>query len=96
MGTFSDFDATSEYHVQTVCNSTISGLQYNGSTIEFNVTGEKGNTGFCRICIPTALMNGTYKIFANGTFVSHTLLSSLNDELVYLYFTYNLPSQEYQ
>jgi parallel beta-helix repeat protein len=94
MGMFSDFNVTPEYSVQTVCNSTISGLQYNGTTIEFNVSSEKGNFGFCRICIPTALMNGTYGIFANGTLVLHTLLPSSKNALVYLYFTYNLPTQE--
>ena len=58
MGTFSDFNATSELHVQTICNSTIFDLLFNDTAIIFDVSGENGTTGFCRICIPTALMNG--------------------------------------
>lgn len=48
-GMFSDFSATSEHHVQTICNSTISGFQFNGTAILFNVTGEDGTTGFCSV-----------------------------------------------
>ena len=94
MGMFSDFDATAEYTVQTVCNSTISDFQFNGTAISFNVSGENGTIGFCRICIPTTLMNGTYKVFVNGTEVPHTLLLCSNSTHSYLYFTYNHSTQE--
>jgi len=57
MGPFSDFNATSRYQVQTVCNSTISDFQFNGTAISFNVCGDNDTSGFCRICIPTTLMN---------------------------------------
>jgi parallel beta-helix repeat protein len=67
MGMFSDFNVTSEHHVQTICNSTISDFKFNGTSICFNVTGETDTTGFCRICIPRALMNETYQVFVNGT-----------------------------
>jgi parallel beta-helix repeat protein len=94
MGLFSDFNATSEYHVQTICNSSISDFQFNATAISFNVSGENGTTGFCRICIPTALMNDTYKVFVNGTEVSYTLLPCSNSTHSYLYFTYNHSEQE--
>jgi len=94
MGMFADFNATSEYHVQTICNSSISDFQFDGTAICFNVTGENGTTGFCRICIPTALMNVTYKVYVNGTEVPHTLLPCSNSTHSYLYFTYNLSIQE--
>jgi parallel beta-helix repeat protein len=94
MGMFSDFKATSEYHVQTICNSSISNFQFNGTTISFNVSGGDGTIGFCRILIPTALMNATYKVFVNGTEVAHTLLPCSNSTHSYLYFTYNLSTQE--
>jgi len=94
MGMFSDFDATSEYHVQTICNSTISDFQFNGTAICFNVIGEDETVGFCRICILTVLMNDTYKIFVNGTEVLHTLLPCSNSTHNYLYFTYNHSTQE--
>jgi len=94
MGMFSDFKATSEYHVQTICNSTISDFQYNGTAISFNVTGETDTTGFCRICIPRALMNETYQVFVNCTEVQCNLLPCSNTTHSYLYFTYNHSTQE--
>lgn len=94
MGLFSDFNATSEQHVQTISNSTISNFQFNGTAISFNVYGENDTTGFCRICIPTALMNETYKVFVNGTEVSYDLLPISNSTHSYLYFTYNHATQE--
>ncbi len=94
MGMFSDFNTTLEYHVQTICNSTISDFQFNGTAICFNVSGENGTVGFCRICIPTALMNDTYKVFVNGTEVPYTLLPCSNNTHSYLYFTYNHSTRE--
>jgi len=94
MGMFSDFNATSEHHVQTICNSTISDFQFNGTTISFNVSGENSTTGFCRICIPTALMNDSYKVFVNGTEVSYNLLPCSNETYSYIYFNYTHSTQE--
>jgi len=94
MGSFSDFNVTSEYLFQTVCNSSISDFQFNGTAIRLNVSSENGTTGFCRICIPTALMNATYKVFVNGIEVPHTLLPCSNSTHSYLYFTYNHSTQE--
>ena len=94
MGMFSDFNAASEYCVQTICNSSISDFQFNGTAICFNVTGENGTNGFCRICIPRALMNETHKVFVNGTEVSYSLLPCSNSTQSYLYFTYNHSTQE--
>ena len=94
MGIFSDFKATSEHHVQTICNSSISDFQFNGTAISFNVSGENDTPGFCRIRVPTALVNGTYKVFVNGTEVPHTLLPCSNSTHSYLYFTYNQSTQE--
>ena len=93
MGMFSDFNATSEHHVQTICNSTITDFQFNGTAIGFHISGENDTTGFCRICIPTALMNTTYKVFVNGTEVSHNLLPCSNETYSYLYFNYTHSTQ---
>jgi parallel beta-helix repeat protein len=93
MGMFSDF-VTSEYHVQTICNSTISDFRFNGTAICFNVTGESGTVGFCRICIPTALMNALFKVYVNGTEISYNLLSCSNETYSYIYFTYTHSTQE--
>jgi len=94
MGMFSDFKATSEHHVQTICNSSISDFQFNGTAISFNVTGETDTIGFCRICVPRALMNETYQVFVNGTEVQCNLLPCSNTTHSYLYLTYNLSTQE--
>ncbi|MDH5779425.1 MAG: right-handed parallel beta-helix repeat-containing protein, partial [Candidatus Bathyarchaeota archaeon] len=94
MGMFSSFKATSDQSIQTVCNSTISEFQFNGTAICFSVTGEDGTTGFCRTCIPSALMNDTYRVFVNGTEVPHSLLPCSNITHSYLYFTYPHSTQE--
>jgi len=94
MGMFSDFNVSSEYHIQTICNSSISDFQFKDNAIKFNVSGEHGTPGFCRICIPIALVNGTYKVFVNGKEVSYTLLACSNSTHSYLYFAYNHSTQE--
>lgn len=95
MGTFSDFPVTSEektYHVTTICNSTISAFQFDqtNKVIRFNVTGENGTLGFCRISIPKTLMNYTsYTILVDGD--EPTLQKELpcsNSTHEYLYFAY--------
>jgi hypothetical protein len=94
MGTFNSFSVSSEQSVETICNSTISGFTFNGTAISFNVSGDPGTTGFCRICIPTALMNESYKVFVNGTEVAYTLLPFSNSTHTYLYFSYSHSTQQ--
>jgi hypothetical protein len=89
MGMFSDFNAISQYHVQAVCNSTISDFQFNGTAISFNASSENGTTGFCRISLPTAFINGTLTVSVNGAEVLYTLLPESNNTQSYLYFTYH-------
>lgn len=88
MGLFSDFTATPENHVQTICNSIISSFQFNGTAVIFNVSGEDGTTGFCRICIPKALMNSPFTVLVDGMPIPYTLLPCSNSTHSYLYFTY--------
>ncbi|NWG11754.1 hypothetical protein HXY33_08445, partial [Candidatus Bathyarchaeota archaeon] len=94
MGSFSDFNATSEQHVQIICNSSITDFQFNGTIISFYVSGENDTAGFCRICIPTSLMNGIYRVFVNGTEVSYNLLACSNSTHTYLYFIYTHSTKE--
>ena len=94
MGTFFDFNATSRYHVQTICNSTIAHFRFNDTAISFDVTGKNGTVGFCRIRIPRALLNDTYRVFVNGMEVQHTLLPHSNSTYNYLYFNYIHSTQE--
>jgi parallel beta-helix repeat protein len=89
MGMFSDFIATSEYRVQTICNSTITDFQFNGTTIRLNTSGQNGTFGFFRICIPKALMNDIY-MFVDGGEVIPTLLPCSDSNNSYLYFNYML------
>ena len=89
MGMFNSFNVTSQYSVETVCNSTISDFQFNGTALLFNVNGENGTTGFCRVSFPTTLINGTLTVFVNQTEVPYTLLPESNSTESYLYFTYS-------
>src|SRR5271157_658692 len=93
MGMFNSFNATSQCSVETICNSTISDFQFNGTAISFNASGENGTTGFCRICFPTALINETFTVFVNGTKVPYSLLPETNSTNSYLYFTYSHSTQ---
>ena len=94
MGPISDFDATLEHHVQIISNSTISDFQFNGTAVSFNVSEEDGTIGFCRMCIPTAMMNATYRVFVNSTEVAYTLLLCSDADFSYLYFNYTHSTQE--
>jgi len=58
------------------------------------VTGEDGTRGFCRICVPTTLMDYPYKVFVNDKEVPHTLLPCSNSTYSYLYFTYSHSTQQ--
>jgi len=96
MEMFSDFTVTFEgtnYHVTTICNSTLSNFQFNAlqKMISFNVIGADGTVGFCRITIPNLLIQQLWKgnytvlvdekqpiMFKNWTDGTNT----------YLYFTY--------
>jgi parallel beta-helix repeat protein len=103
MGTFSDFTITWDeqlHHVTTICNSTISDFNfndaYNGSmkALIFNVTGENETTGFCRIRIPTTLINNAFTVYVDGVNTTYTLLLRSNATHSYLYFTYEHSTKE--
>jgi parallel beta-helix repeat protein len=93
MGMFSDFNATLEHHIQIVCNSSLSNFGFNGTVIVFDVAGKDNTAGFCRICIPTDLINETYRIFVNRTEVQYNTLSCSNTTHKYLYFNYAHPRE---
>jgi parallel beta-helix repeat protein len=94
MGMFSDFNVVPEHPIQTICNSSISDFQFTDASIYFNATGENGTSGFCRIRIPLALMNGSYRVFVGGTEVPYNLLSCSNETHTCLYFNYTHSTQE--
>jgi len=97
MGTFSILNVAFEsetYHVTTICNSTISGFRFEvgaetgSKIIRFNVTGNVGTVGFCRVSIPTGLMNYPNIVLFDTAEIFPTLLDVSNNEDVCLYFTY--------
>jgi len=98
MGTFSILNVAFEsetHHVTTICNSTISGFRFEIGTetgskiIRFNVTGEVGTVGFCRVSIPTKLMDYPNIVLFDTEEIFPTLLDVSNSVSICLYFTYN-------
>jgi hypothetical protein len=94
MGAFSDFSVVEGVDVQVVSNSTVSDFEFNGTAILFNVSGANGTTGFCNVCVPTTLLNGTLSVFVNGTQVQYSLLPISNSSISYLYFTYGHSTEQ--
>jgi len=97
MGAFSEFNVAQEngtYRLDIISNSTISnfrvetGRETGNKVITFNVNGEAGTAGFCRLMIPTPLMNYPYTVVVNQGQVNMSLLSSSNVTNAFLYFTY--------
>jgi parallel beta-helix repeat protein len=97
MGKFSDFSVTwkdKTHHITTICNSTISNLEFEigretgNKIISFQVTGKDGTIGFCRVMIPTELMNYSYIVLIDEEEIIPALLDVSNKTHVYLYFVY--------
>lgn len=88
MGIFSNFNVVPDQHITTISNSTISDFQFNGTAIIFKVAGVEGTNGFCRIRIPTALLNTSYRVLLNDTEIPCTLLPCSDANYSYLYFSY--------
>jgi parallel beta-helix repeat protein len=98
MGTFYGPWTYRNSQVDVISNSTVSNFWFtldalwgDGtvlSDVSFDVTGDTGTTGFCRVHIPFDLFNGTYRVLVNGTEVPYTLLQCSNITDSYLYFTY--------
>jgi parallel beta-helix repeat protein len=103
MGMFSSFNTSYGYAVDFVSNSSISNFSFNLSSMEvyppeailaFNVSGEAGTEGFLRVCIPTALINGSYVVKFNGEAITNTTypqvreLPCSSETYEYLYINY--------
>jgi len=101
VGSFSDFSITlnAEYHVTVICNSIVSNFRFKtgeetgNRIVSFNATGEEGTVGFCRIKIPTALMNYPFVVLVGNEEIIPTLLGASSAEYSHLYFTYLHSSQ---
>jgi hypothetical protein len=93
MGPFTDFPVSLEentYHVTTICNSTISDFNFDlpSKVISFNATGYEGTVGFCRIMIPTILLEGPYEVLVDNLLIPYSVLPCSNSTHAFLYFTY--------
>jgi len=96
IGMFTNFTVqwrSQNYFVSTISNSTISNFNFDESQkkISFNVSGQNGATGFCRIAMLTTFVedlwqgNFTVLIDSNTTkYIKYWASSSYN----YIYFTY--------
>jgi parallel beta-helix repeat protein len=88
-------------NVTLISNSTVSSFaapiwdeHSKAIFLKFNVSGEEGSAGFCRLSFPTAMMNGTYHVSLNGTEIPYTLLPCSDANTSYLHFAYTHSTQE--
>ena len=85
------------YNVDVVSNSTVSDFHFNpdeGAFLRFNVTGDEGTAGFCRVTIPKSLLRADDRwtiTVGDQTIQNYTELEDEN--FTYLYFTYNHSTQ---
>jgi parallel beta-helix repeat protein len=97
MAPYGTFDAGTwneiAYSVDVVSNSTVSGFHFNpqeGPFLKFNVTGQEGTVGFCRIAIPKSLLwaeDRQWIVFVGGVPITNYTTTS-DQNCTYLYFTY--------
>ena len=103
IGMFHSFNTSYGYAVSFISNSSISGFSFNLSNIDiyppeailaFNVSGDSDTDGFLRVCIPKALINGSYVAKFNGEVITNTTypqvreLPCSNETHVYFYINY--------
>jgi parallel beta-helix repeat protein len=97
MGMFNGFQVTSEgmnYGVSVIGNETVSRLTFQvgpetgNGIIQIELTNNSGNAGFCRLTVPTALMQTPYIVLDVSGEIQYTTLNGSNLLNAYLYFTY--------
>jgi len=81
-----------QYNVYVVSNSTASHFSFNpkeGALLRFDIEGEDGTTGFCRVTIPKDLLTAedSWTVLVDGASVTPTIDEDASN--TYLYFTYN-------
>lgn len=86
-------------YVDIVSNSTISNFHANAqeASVQFTVTGKNETSGFCRVCIPKALVFSDYSVrIDNGSaeIFSQNLALYDNSTHRWLYFAYKNPTHE--
>jgi parallel beta-helix repeat protein len=97
MGAFYDLHVvlnSQTYDVNLISNSSVSGLRFTfgeetgNKMVIFNVAGEEGTIGFCRIMIPLSLMESPFVVVGGEGEITPKLLSVSNATNAYLYFTW--------
>jgi len=96
MGMFCSFNTSYDYQVGIISNSFVSDFNFGlinitHASLSFNVTDGTGTQGFCRICIPKALINGSYVVKFNEEFITYPQVRELpcsNETHQYLYINY--------
>lgn len=97
MGMFRIFNTQYDYQVNVISNSLISNLNFglvNSSyaSLAFNVSGDNGTPGFCRVRIPKILINGSYTAKFDGVIITEPqfreLIPPSNENFEYLYINY--------
>ncbi|RLI41803.1 hypothetical protein DRO69_11145 [Candidatus Bathyarchaeota archaeon] len=92
-GTFNNLT----YYIDIISNSSTSDFYFNpndGAFLKFNVTGENGTSGFCRVTIPADLLwveDGWIITVGDQQITNYTIIPDEN--FTYLYFTYNHSTQ---
>jgi len=81
-----------QYFVDCISNSTVSDFYFDpteGAFLRFNVEGESGTSGFCRVTIPKELLHteDDWVVLVDGASVTPTVNEDASN--TYLYFTYN-------
>ncbi|UCC33748.1 MAG: hypothetical protein JSW53_01730, partial [Candidatus Bathyarchaeota archaeon] len=97
LGSFSNFTCVwkdETHHATIISNSTLSNLEFEmrietgDKILNFNVTGEDGTVGFCRVAVPIELMNYSYIVLIDGEETLSTTLDTSSKTHNRLYFTY--------
>lgn len=95
-GPFRSYDTVLDQHVNVVSNSTIEDFQYfqSNCTMRMQVSNmsQTQDYGFCRVCIPHALMNDTYKVTIEGGepyYVNYTLYDNGTHRWIYLSYQHS-------
>jgi len=97
MGVFHVFSTSYGHEVTIMSNSSISSFRFDlmgeyYAEMAFCVSGDGGTAGFCRICIPRFLINGSYDVKLDGetiTFPQVRELACSNETYGYLFITYS-------
>jgi parallel beta-helix repeat protein len=95
MGTFTSFK-TNDQQVDLISNSFITSFGFSATnssqaTLALNVAGQDGTQGFCRICIPKTLINGTLTVRFDGQVITEPqfrILPASNPNHTYIYINY--------